>query len=145
MPHDDLLARNERAVRAFLDGMERQDESLARSGLHENVILRLPRPSFSDRTISGGDNLARFVTELSRAVYVDPQATTDMLLVTEAHAVAEWRLRATLVHGGDYDQFYCWTFDLADGLITEVREYIDTVYGMTKNGKAGGTAIERHA
>ncbi|WP_404478838.1 nuclear transport factor 2 family protein [Novosphingobium sp. BL-52-GroH] len=67
------------------------------------------------------------------------------MLVGEPTGVAEWRLCADLVHGGDYDQYYCWTFDLADGLITEIREYIDTVYGMSKNGPVGQPAIERHA
>ncbi|XKH10382.1 nuclear transport factor 2 family protein [Novosphingobium sp. BL-52-GroH] len=145
MTDTDVLVRNESAVRAFLDGMERQDEALVRSGLHDDVILRLPRPGLAHRTIEGGDNLARFVTELSQTVYVEPQASTDMLLVSQTHAVAEWRLRAKLVHGGDYDQFYCWTFDLADGAITEIREYIDTAYGMEKNGQVGRPAIERHS
>lgn len=78
MPDADLLARNERAMRAFLDGMERQDEALIRSGFHDDVILRLPRPSMVHKTIAGGDNLARFLAELSRAAYVNPHATTDM-------------------------------------------------------------------
>ena len=44
--------------------------------------------------------------------------------------VVEMRLGATLAHGGAYDNEYCFVFELRDGLIWRVREYMDTARGL---------------
>ncbi len=44
--------------------------------------------------------------------------------------VVEMRLGATLAHGGAYDNEYCFVFELRDGLIWRVREYMDTAKGL---------------
>ena len=43
--------------------------------------------------------------------------------------MVEQRLRGTLAHGGHYDNDYCFIFELEQGLITRVREYMDTPRG----------------
>lgn len=141
----DIRGENERAIRAFLDGMLAGDKTLVASGLHPDVLLRLPRPSLSDKTIRGARNLTDFVVDLRKAAYAEAHATYGAFVVDDRHGIAEWRLQATLARGGDYDQFYCWAFDLADGRIVEIREYIDTVYGQSMNAAVGGQAIDAHA
>lgn len=145
-PTADIVARNRRAIRAFLDGMLAGDKEQVLSGLHPDVALLLPRPSMSGTTIQGAENLAAFVVDLRKAAYADDAyATYGAFVVDETQGVVEWRLRATLARGGDYDQFYCWAFDLAEGRIIEIREYIDTRYGMDMNAEVGGQAIDTHA
>ena len=43
--------------------------------------------------------------------------------------VVEERMRATLADGGRYDNDYCFVFELENGLIRRVREYMDTAKG----------------
>ncbi|MCK2217020.1 nuclear transport factor 2 family protein [Actinomadura sp. ATCC 31491] len=78
----------------------------------------------------GRDRIVRFLTEEFPAVFVDDVSVT----FTGVHAdgdtvVAEARLRATLAHGGHYDNEYCFVFELESGLVRRVREYMDTQRG----------------
>ena len=50
-------------------------------------------------------------------------AAGDMVVVEE-------RMRATLADGGRYDNDYCFVFELENGLIRRVREYMDTAKGQ---------------
>ena len=38
-------------------------------------------------------------------------------------------MRSTLAHGGHYDNDYCFVFELDNGLISRVREHMDTERG----------------
>jgi ketosteroid isomerase-like protein len=40
--------------------------------------------------------------------------------------IVEERMQATVPNGGRYDNDYCFLFELADGRIRRVREYMDT-------------------
>lgn len=140
-----LRSINERAVRSFLDGMEAGNKAMVRAGLHDRAVLKLPRPSFTGRVISGGDVLAEFLVALGDQVYRERRATYGNLLIDDHHGVAEWRLQAVLLDGRNYDQYYCWLFDFEDGLIAEVREYIDTSYGERMNGRIGGKVVDDFA
>jgi uncharacterized protein len=48
--------------------------------------------------------------------------------------VVEERMRATLPSGRPYDVDYCFVFELRDGLIHRVREYLDTRRGLEMFG-----------
>jgi uncharacterized protein len=43
--------------------------------------------------------------------------------------IVEHRMRATLANGNAYDNDYCFVFEVEDGLIRRVREYMDTAKG----------------
>lgn len=43
--------------------------------------------------------------------------------------IVELRMQATLVNGRKYDNDYCFFFELRNGLIARVREYMDTQKG----------------
>jgi uncharacterized protein len=66
-----------------------------------------------------------FVSDVSidlRGVYADG----DTVIVEE-------RMRATLADGGHYDNDYCFVFEMDDGRIRRVREYMDTKRGAELN------------
>ncbi|WP_326824217.1 nuclear transport factor 2 family protein [Streptosporangium sp. NBC_01756] len=44
--------------------------------------------------------------------------------------VVEETMTATLANGNQYTNDYCFVFELRDGLIYRVREYMDTTKGM---------------
>lgn len=129
MSQGDTIKANERALRNYLDGMLAGDKAMVRRAFHEDVILRLPRPTMADKVVRGADNLTDFVVDLRNAAYDQIEAEYGVVVVDERGGVAEWRLQGSLKAGGDYDQFYCWVFKFADGLITDIHEYIDTAYG----------------
>jgi ketosteroid isomerase-like protein len=63
-------------------------------------------------------------------VFVADVSTTFRGLHADGDTVvAEVRLEATLAHGGHYDNDYCFVFELEDGRIRQVREYMDTQRG----------------
>jgi len=43
--------------------------------------------------------------------------------------IVEHRMQATLANGNAYDNDYCFVFEVEDGLIRRVREYMDTAKG----------------
>jgi uncharacterized protein len=78
----------------------------------------------------GRDRIVRFLTEEFGTVFVD-DVTMDFggFYADDDTVVVETRLRATLAHGGHYDNEYCFVFELEEGRIKRVREYMDTQRG----------------
>lgn len=78
----------------------------------------------------GRDEIAHFITELFPLVFVDD---VDLQFrgfhSAGSTVVVEERMTATLAHGGHYDNEYCFVFELEGGLISQVREYMDTQRG----------------
>jgi ketosteroid isomerase-like protein len=80
-----------------------------------------------DSHLVGRDRIVRFLTEEFPAVFVaDRRADVTGVHGDGDHVVMEIRLRATLAHGGPYDNEYCFVFELDRGRIRRVREYMDT-------------------
>jgi uncharacterized protein len=60
-------------------------------------------------------------------------------LIGDGDTVAlEWRVRARTAAGEDYDNRYCGIFVVRDGMIAEVREYLDSGYAARKLFPPGG-------
>lgn len=80
----------------------------------------------------GRDRIVRFLTAEFATVFVADVAVD----FTGFHAAAdgdtvvgEVRIRATLAHGGHYDNDYCFVYELQGRRIHRVREYMDTRRG----------------
>ena len=132
-------------VRRFLDALLAGDEGALRETLAADAVLVLPRPGMSGQTIAGADNLAAALGGLIRR-YRDATARYGTVLADERSAAVEWRLTAKLVsNGADYEQFYCWVFDVAEGRIAEIREYIDTAYGRRMSDATSDTVLSERA
>lgn len=57
--------------------------------------------------------------------------------------IVEERMRATLFNGRSYDNDYCFVFELEGGLITTMREYMDTAKGFRMIfGEEAGARID---
>ena len=68
-----------------------------------------------------------FLTIEFPAVFVTDR-TVDLAAITAAGntVVVEERMRATLMKGRHFDNDYCFVFELSNGLIRRVCEYMDT-------------------
>ena len=78
----------------------------------------------------GRERIVRFLAEEFGTVFVANVSTEFGGCYADGDTVVvEMRLRATLAHGGHYDNEYCLVFELEQGLIKRVREYMDTQRG----------------
>ena len=85
----------------------------------------------------GRDRIVRFLTEEFGTVFVaDVKVDFTGVFADGDTVVVEERMQATLAHGGHYENDYCFVFEVADGLITRVREYMDTRRGAAWFGAA---------
>jgi ketosteroid isomerase-like protein len=78
----------------------------------------------------GRERIVRFLTVEFGSVFVADVAIDFRGLYADGDTVVlEQRLRATLAHGGHYDNDYCFLIEMENGLIRRVREYMDTQRG----------------
>jgi ketosteroid isomerase-like protein len=137
--------QTEALVRRFLDGVLAADAGAITATLADGARLVLPRPTMAGRVIEGSENLADALVGLM-AMYESPRSSYGTVVADGPHAVAEWRLSATIRSSGiPYEQFYCWVFDVDGDRIAEVREYIDTLYGTAVMGENAASTVDAHA
>ncbi|MET8875506.1 nuclear transport factor 2 family protein [Nocardia sp. NPDC004604] len=75
----------------------------------------------------GRDRIVRFLATEFPTVFVADRSVEFTAITAEGTTVVvEERMRATLMNGNHYDNDYCFIFELRDGLIHRVREYMDT-------------------
>jgi uncharacterized protein len=78
----------------------------------------------------GRDRIVRFLTSEFPQVFVDDVSVDIRGVYADGDTVVvEEHMEATLQHGGHYENDYCFVFELEDGLIKRVREYMDTRRG----------------
>jgi uncharacterized protein len=78
----------------------------------------------------GRDRIVHFLVREFGTVFVANVSIDFRGLYADGDTVVvEERMQATLAHGGHYDNDYCFIFELENGLITRVREYMDTQRG----------------
>ncbi len=136
---------SERLARAFLDAMVVGDAAAMEATLAEDAAMVLPRPTMSGRAFAGRENLLTALVGLN-ARYESPRAEYGTVLAGPDAVAVEWCLTASLVsNGAPYEQFYGWFFDIRDGRITEIREYMDTEYGLRMSDAASSGVLARHA
>jgi len=61
----------------------------------------------------------------------DPKVTIHKLMAKDNMVYAETQATGTFQHGQMYDNLYCWAFEIIDGQIDQVREYMDSHYIMS--------------
>ncbi|WP_327145072.1 nuclear transport factor 2 family protein [Nocardia sp. NBC_01327] len=78
----------------------------------------------------GRDRIVHFLTVEFPSIFVaDRKIDFTAFTAAGATVVVEERMRATLMNGNHYDNDYCFIFELRNGLIHRVREYMDTRRG----------------
>jgi ketosteroid isomerase-like protein len=74
--------------------------------------------------------IAHFIAvDFGRLFVSDIQRDVRMLLADGNIVVMEYRLQAKLVNGRHYDNDYCFIFEIRDGKVASMREYMDTQRG----------------
>lgn len=75
------------------------------------------------------DQIVDFMTSDFPRFFVDAQNDIRTLIGDDDHAFIEHRISARLPNGRSYVNDYCFAFDLRDGKIAQMREYMDTLGG----------------
>lgn len=83
----------------------------------------------------GRERIARFIADEFPIVFGAEITVEFGAVVAEGDiVVVEERMRAALPDGRPYDVDYCFVFELRDGLVHRVREYLDTRRGIEMFG-----------
>jgi uncharacterized protein len=78
----------------------------------------------------GREQIAHFIAvEFGKLFCADVKVDFRGFYAENNVVVVEERMQATLSNGHPYDVEYCFIFELRDGLIRRVREYMDTLKG----------------
>jgi uncharacterized protein len=78
----------------------------------------------------GRERITHFITAEFGTVFVSDVAIDFLGVYADGdHVTVENRMRATLAHGGHYDNDYCFVFEMENGLIKRVGEYMDIQRG----------------
>ncbi|MEJ3652447.1 nuclear transport factor 2 family protein [Actinomycetes bacterium KLBMP 9759] len=79
----------------------------------------------------GRERIVRFLTEEFPAIFAaDVEVEFRSVIAEGSTVVVEERMRATLDSGRPYENDYCFVFELRDGLVHRIREYMDTRRGV---------------
>jgi len=80
--------------------------------------------------IVGGDEIARLIgTEIWTLFTANVKVELRGIYADGDVVIVENRMRATLSNGNAYDNDYCFVFEVENGLVRRVREYMDTAKG----------------
>jgi ketosteroid isomerase-like protein len=78
----------------------------------------------------GREAIAKFIAEEVPKLFVADVSIDFRGFYSDGQTViVEERMQATLANGRKYDNDYCFIFELVDGKISKVREYMDTQRG----------------
>lgn len=80
--------------------------------------------------MAGRKAIVRFLAEDFQRLFArDVEVTFHGFYADGERVIVEETMTATLADGGPYTNDYCFVFELRDGLIHRVREYMDTARG----------------
>lgn len=122
---------NERLVLHFFDILSAGDLEGVRNLLHEDAVWI---PQIRDVPGAGAhrgrkgivDDFLRPIRGLFKPG--DPKVIVDTLASKGNLVIAEARGTGTIADGRRYDNHYAWAFELKDGKVNVIREYMDSHY-----------------
>ena len=79
--------------------------------------------------LTGPDVLVKFITEWVPRLFKDTKIKFERVLEAGDTVIIELRYKALLPNGRQYDNRYCFLFDVEDGRIRRVTEHMDTLAG----------------
>jgi len=122
---------NERLVLRFFEVLSAGDLEAVRELLHEEVTWKPQIRDVPGAGVHRGkkgivDDFLRPIRGMFRPG--DPKVIVDTIASKGSLVIAEARGIGKIADGRDYDNLYAWAFDLQDGKILAIREYMDSHY-----------------
>jgi len=121
---------NRRVVKEFLQAMMGADEPEMRKRLSADATWTVWGTLPVSGVHRGREAIFRDVFGLNDRFDLDAPSSLDItkLIAEESSVATEFHLVAMAKNGKRYDMHYALVFDLRDGLIVAVREYVDTMH-----------------
>jgi ketosteroid isomerase-like protein len=130
--------QNKRAVTDAWKSFASRDRQRIEAVFTEDAEWLAPRGNATAVALGAPDHMigpeaiARFlVDDFPRLFVADVAMSFSHLHCDGDTVILEERMRATLAGGRHYDNDYCFVFELREGRIARVREYMDTRKGHT--------------
>jgi ketosteroid isomerase-like protein len=123
---------NKERVLRFFDAICAGDGETLKAMLAPDARWVIPRsaPEPFAGTHVGNEKIAQMMVASVAQTFEPGSQTVDVLLmVAEGNAVvAETNIKARTPQGEEYDNFYAFIFEFEKGLVSELREHVDTAY-----------------
>jgi ketosteroid isomerase-like protein len=130
---------NERLVLRFFEVLSAGDLEAVRDLLHDEVTWKPQIKDVPGAGVHRGkkgivDDFLRPIRGLFRPG--DPKVIVDTIASKASLVIAEARGSGKIADGRDYENLYAWAFDLKEGKIFAIREYMDSHYVINLLGGA---------
>ena len=124
------MKTSEATVRAFFDQLNTGDMENIRAFVKEATWRPMVKGLGHAEAYSGDAIVDEFLTPVRGAFFQDgdPKVSIDLLVADDNAVAVETAGTGKLLDGRDYDNRYAWFFRLKDGRITEIHEYLDSLY-----------------
>src|ERR1700754_1503876 len=118
------------AVRRYIDAANRGDAASLANSFSDDATFTIWGDMPMSGTAAGKQAIMNEFLPAARALFQPgtlQQRITHMIVDGE-HVVAEIQAYAKTGAGEPYENAYCMVFELRDGHISAIREYMDTAY-----------------
>ena len=114
-----------------------RDADTIRAALTEDVVWTAPERNATQVALGlpvdmleTRDGIVTFLIEHVRKLFPQGAQFEFTTVIAEGETVVfEQRMRASTVNGRDYDNRYCWIFEMEGARVRRIREYMDTFRG----------------
>jgi ketosteroid isomerase-like protein len=127
-------AINEQLAEDFFEAIFTADRATLLRVMHPDVIWQVPQsavPPFAGRH-QGAEKIADMMLQSVSATFL-PRTVRHRILMSmadERRVIAETNMTAQQANGREYNNFYIFIFECAEGRIREIREHVDTAYAI---------------
>jgi ketosteroid isomerase-like protein len=133
---------NKALIQQIYAALEKADSSLFRNHLHPDIRMIVTGQNSWSRTLHGVDSLQQYYRYVYSRLRGPGRLIAERFIADADLVVVEARGDRISIDGERYDNQYCLVYQLADGRIVEMREYMDSslcerVLGRYPDGSSG--------
>jgi len=122
---------NEQIVRNFLNTLSTGDLERVRPLFHPDAIWKvMPKGIPGEGEHIGRDYIIDKFLAPVRGMFDpgEPKVEIDTLISQGSLVAAEIRGFGHMKNGKEYNNTYCWFFEVRDGMVYSIHEYMDSLY-----------------
>ena len=130
----DQEKNNEKLVRDFFEVLSAGDLETLRGMFREDACwTAMSREIPGAGPHPGRDHIIDEFLAPVRGMFIegDPKVIIHKVTAKDNVVYAETQAVGTFQNGAQYDNLYCWAFEIIDGQIDQIREYMDSHYVMS--------------
>jgi ketosteroid isomerase-like protein len=121
---------NKKVVAEFFDGINQGSMEAAANAFAEDATFWVPGSLPFSGTLHGRQAILEknFIPSANFSVPGTFKVEVRIMIADGDYVVAEWITRRKMLNGRDYENHFLGLFQVKDGKIQSLREYLDTQY-----------------